>query len=615
MLALQMEGGYMYLKNIKIENYRNLASVEVQLQAGLNAIVGPNNIGKTNLYSAIRHALGPSAARGESLWLTEEDIRRDNGGQPIDAPIRISLTFVSLNENQITQFFEILDIQPEGVEVSPACVHFEASWQSERGRFTVKRWGGSLQGERATIPNEILEALPITFLPALRDAEAALTPGNRSRLARLLQDFITREGGERHKDEIIGIYDQANRQLEAQGLIQETQGGLRESTRQMAGTEYLECAIRAAVPELGRIFRTLSISLENNPVSDISANGLGYNNLLYMATILAHLEKAHDDECPILLVEEPEAHLHPQMTVLLGEYLQERLSTESPPQAIVSTHSPVFVSNVKPSRICLMVNRPERGIVCNSLSSTGLTDREEKQLQRMLDVTRATLYFCKGLILVEGISEALLITELAKRLDPPVDLAKEYISVLPICGVSFGAFVKLFSPNALDIPVSIISDADPSTIPIGGGWEELRPNEVDGNIEVCPRAQGLSAQFEGSEKVRISLSQVTLEYDIADAGPSNPDIMAQIWEDSFQGRPQTFNRERLQAAGEDHKERVLSVWRGICKAEHSGSKAYFAHLLSEWLADNKQTEFAVPGYISDAIRHAQHLNHVEGGEG
>ena len=605
----------MYLKNIKIENFRNLAAVEFQLQPGLNAVVGPNNIGKTNLFSAIRHALGPSAARGESLWLTEEDIRRGDDGQPVDMPIQISLTFDSINENQQTQFFEILDIQPGGVEASPACVHFEASWQSDRGRFTVKRWGGSEQGERATIPNEILEALPITFLPALRDAEAALTPGNRSRLARLLQELVTREGGERHQEEITGIYELANRQLEEQDLIQETQGGLRESTQQMAGAEYLECAIRAAAPELSRIFRTLSISLEDNPISDISANGLGYNNLLYMATVLAHLEKAHDDECPILLVEEPESHLHPQMTVLLGEYLQERLATDSPPQAIVSTHSPVFSANVKPSRICLMVNGPDNGIICNSLSSTGLTDREEKQLQRMLDVTRATLYFCRGLILVEGISEALLIPELAKRLDPPVDLAKEYISVLPICGVSFGTFVKLFSPNALDIPVSIISDADPSAVPTGGDWEELRPNKVGRNIEVCARAQRLTAQFAESERVKICLSQVTLEYDLADAGPSNPDIMAQIWEVSFPGRPQTFNRQRLQAAGEDHGERVLCAWRGICKAEHSGSKAHFAHLLSEWLADSDETVFAVPGYIRDAIRHSQSPNTGEEGGG
>lgn len=567
------------------------------------------------MFSAIRHALGPSAARGESLWLTEEDIRRNNDGQPVDMPIRISLTFDSLNENQQTQFFEILDIQPRGVEASPACVHFEASWQPDRGRFTAKRWGGSEQGERATIPNEILEALPITFLPALRDAESALTPGNRSRLARLLHELVTREEGERHQEEINGIYAEANRRLEGQSLIQDTQGGLRESTQRMAGAEYLECAIRAAAPELSRIFRTLSISLEDNPISDISANGLGYNNLLYMATVLAHLERAHDDECPILLVEEPEAHLHPQMTVLLGEYLQERLATDSPPQAIVSTHSPVFSANVKPSRICLMVNGPENGIVCNSLSSTGLSDREEKQLQRMLDVTRATLYFCRGLILVEGISEALLIPELAKRLDPPVDLSKEYISVLPICGVSFGTFVKLFSPNALDIPVAIISDADPSAEPADGSWEVLNPKRVDGNIEVCQRAQGLTAQFADSERVMISLSQVTLEYDLADAGRGNPNIIAQIWEDSFSGMPQTFNREILQAAGDDHGARVLAAWRGICKADHSGSKAHFAHLLSEWLSDNPGTVFAVPGYIENAIVHVQPPNIGEGGEG
>ncbi len=69
--------------------------------------------------------------------------------------------------------------------------------------------------------------------------------------------------------------------------------------------------------------------------SEIHLNGLGYNNLLFIATVLAHL-KCAAHETPILLIEEPEAHLHPQLVQLLGDYFAKKVNV---PQTIVSSHS------------------------------------------------------------------------------------------------------------------------------------------------------------------------------------------------------------------------------------------------------------------------------------
>lgn len=50
-----------------------MKNMKVELRPGLNVLVGRNNVGKTNLLRAIRHAIGPSASRGDSLWLEEDD--------------------------------------------------------------------------------------------------------------------------------------------------------------------------------------------------------------------------------------------------------------------------------------------------------------------------------------------------------------------------------------------------------------------------------------------------------------------------------------------------------------------------------------------------------------
>lgn len=593
----------MHLHVVKIQNFRNIADIELHLRPGLNTFVGPNNIGKTNIFAAIRHALGASSARGESLWLDEDDIHREQNGNILSRTIRISLQFKGLNENQRALFFEILDIPDGGsIENALAKVHFEATWVSERNRFSVKRWGASDSGERSPIPNEILDSLPITFLPALRDAEQALTPGMNNRLARLFQEIMS--PADQDAVEIVQVFGDANSQIENKPTIQEIQQSIRASTNGMSGVEYKECTIKAASPELNKILRTLSLKLTGSPVQDISSNGMGYNNLLYIATVLAHLERINSNECPILLIEEPEAHLHPQLTVLLSEYLQNRLAEQNPPQALVSTHSPSFVSNVKPSCINVLYKGNDNTISSNSIAAASLNPREEKQLQRMLDVTRATLYFCKGLILVEGISEALLIPALAKRMTPSVDLAQKQISVLPIAGVSFSTFRKLFSHNALGIPVAIISDADPETVPENSSWHDAMPATVDGQIQISPRSMQLQADFLESESVEVFLSKVTLEYDLADASTGNPDVMASVWESCFEGRPGTFNTQILADAGANHDARVLAAWRGICKANHTGSKAHFAHLLAEWIDSNPESEFSVPEYIQNAINHA-----------
>lgn len=585
----------MHLQHVYIENFRNLRSVEVWLQAGLNVLVGRNNMGKSTLLLAIRHALGFLSARGDSaLWLSEEDLHRGNDRESA-GPIRVSLTFTDLSLKQQAQFLEILDRGPDG-QLSVARIHFEATWHEKKGRFHTARWGGPNDGDRAAIPNEILEALPVTFLPALRNAAEALSPGSKSRLARLLEDYAREHSSGEHEQRIEGIFEKANASLHEEHLISTVAEKVKSAASGMAGADYVSARIRAVDPKFSRILRSLRIELEDGPVADLASSGLGYNNLLYIATVLAHLRESPEDEVPLLLIEEPEAHLHPQLTIRMGEFLAQ-LQGRNPPQTLVTTHSPTLAANVKPNQVLVQHACPATGQMrCNSIARLGLSDAEQRKLQRMLDVTRASLYFARGLILVEGISESLLVPALARRLG--FDLSKYHISVVPICGVDFATLLRVVCTEGFGVPTAIITDADPE---VDGEALHEKRSKVDeqGNPVPCARLIRLRERLHDRTDVQVFASQVTLEYDLAAAGGENPEVLAGLWE-QIVPRSRTLSRALL--ANHAFADRALTVWRGVCLSSSSGTKAELAHLLTDWLVTHPNGTFAVPGYIADAIR-------------
>jgi hypothetical protein len=80
-------------------------------------------------------------------------------------------------------------------------------------------------------------------------------------------------------------------------------------------------------------------------------------------------------------------------------------------------------------------------------------------------------------------------------------------------------------------------------------------------------------------------------------------VMAEVWESCFVGTPGTFNRMRVTEAGEVREAKAMATWRGICRAEHSGSKAEFAHRLAALLDKSNGVGFRVPKYLQNAIEY------------
>ena len=174
-----------------------------------------------------------------------------------------------------------------------------------------------------------------------------------------------------------------------------------------------------------------------------------------------------------------------------------------------------------------------------------------------------------------------------------------------MCGVAFGTFHKILAAQAVNIPVAIITDGDPAKTTTD--WKTAEPAQENGSFQISARTKALIEQFRDRTQVKVFASKVTLEYDLAAAGPGNAPAMTGVWASCFVGQPRTLNATTLAEAGNDLTKQALAVWRGICVAETSGSKAEFANKLADHLslrgaADEFSNAFEVPSYIADAVR-------------
>jgi putative ATP-dependent endonuclease of OLD family len=175
---------------------------------------------------------------------------------------------------------------------------------------------------------------------------------------------------------------------------------------------------RLSDPEKKQLFRGILEKLQLLIDETDRHQGLGYNNLLFMATELLLLEQ-DQDEFPLLLIEEPEAHLHPQLQMKFLKAIREDFGREGQPvlQSILSTHSPNLASKAPLQNVTIMAAGKAFSL---RESETELAHDDYIFLEKFLDVTKSNLFFSKGVIIVEGDGENILLPTIAELLGKPV---------------------------------------------------------------------------------------------------------------------------------------------------------------------------------------------------
>ncbi|MEK4850685.1 AAA family ATPase [Paenibacillus sp. FSL H7-0756] len=477
----------MYISNLDVTGYKNSKSKSViKLQKGLNILVGENGSGKTTIINALRLILRENEF--SYLNIDEDDFYVSLEKDFSASEIRIDLKIESLNSDEQVTFLSWCDADFN------AQLHFEVSANPNRkGYYKKEIWGGA--SKSSIFEEETFDCIDCIYLPPLRDAEEKLVNGKRSRLAQLLK----KQYGD-NKDELVRSVKGFNEQItsnadknynEIEMAKKNINTKLEESLGQRLGQsinlQFAETTFNKIVESIKMVF--FPGIKENNPEKfrDISINSLGYNNLLYIATVFAELELLKDNNMmTVLLIEEPEAHLHPQLQVKFIKYLEELTRKIENLQVVITTHSPVLASSVDTDNL-IHVAYKENRIIATALKEINLGE-SKSYINRWLDVTKSALLFSKGVILVEGISEAMLLPTFAKivlaehnkkALDGginnmlPNSLEEAGVSVVNINGINFKHFMRLFSnfkeaTSQSHIPIYCagITDNDPPKIKV-----------------------------------------------------------------------------------------------------------------------------------------------------
>ena len=189
-------------------------------------------------------------------------------------------------------------------------------------------------------------------------------------------------------------------------------------------------------------------------------NGLGYNNLIQ---IFGVIKFKIDQDYNILLIEEPEAHLHPAMQYKLFQYLKtlkDKAADEDGKRTIknqlfVTTHSPnISASADLNDMICLYYQRDKlasefnvRAINLKTVFAEERFHAAREHLTKFLDVTRGDLLFTQKVILVEGLAEKLLMSAFSKKCGLDYETEYNHISVTEVGGVNLNHFLPLFLYN------------------------------------------------------------------------------------------------------------------------------------------------------------------------
>jgi len=377
--------------------------------------------------------------------------------------LRIELTFKKLADEEAKYFTEWLDWEGPDTDPKPFLrVSYDVTRKDERINNSDIKAGADADGHILTA--EAKDKLKATYLKPLRDAKSELSPKRNSRLSQILLSHKAFNDKKGHR--LVQLAGDLNKEVAAYFLGKNAASGADLPMDEQLGKEvktvidtYLNqfskknTEFRMTASDLKSILEALCVLFQ-----DGYNLGLGSHNLLSIASELLHLKKDNWDGLRLGLIEEIEAHLHPQVQLQVVETLKVQATGV---QLIFTTHSPNIGSKVPLENL----------IICKDGKAfpmgrayTELEAGDYKFLEIFLDVTKANLFFAKGIIMVEGWAEEILVPAIARHIG--IDLTEYGVSIINVGSLAYLRYANVFlrkDGQKMDIPVAVVTDMDVRT--------------------------------------------------------------------------------------------------------------------------------------------------------
>lgn len=524
----------MYLSKIHIENFRLLKNVDITFDRNLTLFVGKNNTGKTSIMDVISFVLSgrnyltfddyPLTAR-QSLYSAVLDYWQNHY---LDTYLKsvstTSITFtIDYSDGEIGNADAFVIDLDEKINYAIARITFDISLNVNDVLNRCKEQYDKLIPQNPTEAdrnNCIMRVVRKNFSDMFIMNIVAVNPSNSEdilvkrkvdlqnlfnlKVIRAERDMDESDSANKNPigqimkrlfdDELTSIETELQPSMEALHRIVDDASFVLQNQVNTHMDRIIANMMTFGYPsgEHMQLRANTSLAIERQLIEDTklsysskftdealpeSHNGLGYKNLIKITMELHEYARSLKEDCtkiPLLFIEEPEAHMHPQLQTVFVTYLNSFLAKEvgeNRVQSVITSHS-AHIANAVPFKQVRYILRHLTDVECKSMEAfptTAVTEEEKVKrldfLQKYMKLSYCDLYFCDKAILVEGASERLLLPNMMEKCRKvgdfdgvPIPLTNQYYTIVEVGGAYVHHFFDIV--DYLEIPTLIITDID-----------------------------------------------------------------------------------------------------------------------------------------------------------
>lgn len=345
----------MKVKTIEIERYRSIKRAVLKIPDNAPLILfGPNNAGKSNILSAIDRALGERWPL--SIAMEDSDYyERDADNYPCAS---ITVSFESPVHYPNSRYGDNVPVRNLSI------MYWRPGFPGEETRFVGP------DGNKLYISSDDRQKCKSFYIHSNRSASTEFSYSSRfsllSRFSKKLHEALSKE----KKSELKSIYKSIVKEFESLQQYQDFRASMKSSIEESIKGFVHNLSIDFSAYDPSNYGNTLRISAkEGNEVRSFDELGSGEQQIVIMAFARAFMEAFGEDETIVLILDEPEAHLHPLAQKWLSHYINDLC--ESGIQVIMSTHSPAFL-NIRNLEGLVRVQKKDGETECIQVSSMDL---------------------------------------------------------------------------------------------------------------------------------------------------------------------------------------------------------------------------------------------------